>query len=659
MGIVKSIKDEHDMRKAHEAFGAEQLRNSQSEYRKDVTPTVREVAEKHASRIKKAHEWHMSKWKAHPAQMFVTEGTALGLGLSGMAAVASTQAVLHGTKKGVRKAYDGMSLMDNSKNWVKYAGLSEFQDHDNGLNQQRYQYYSNVKFQHLDRNSRDTVLSWFGIDNEYKPTDFQAQDAAKDDASFKAEQKKDDAKQQMKEAEKRRREMFLPNVISMSLMRLMQDPYFRDYITRHQYTYDDPESDADVYGMENAIPYEHTHKNQQPHYAEADNASGRHDRGAGHDGQNNGGQPDGPLPLGPDGGNSGETFGLPYDEELNWNHFVDPNVAYARAQIENEMKLGLVDFHDAYNHSREGWKDMDNEILVSDIQTLHDYGKLDRMMKGIECGEVCTIEDLQNVGDSYEQTWAEIEEKGIMPLYGDRINDYMNSLNLENNVDKSVEPIVQNQESLPSDKDVLKQQILQSRMEAKEAIGMDVKSDRYLDKNQPEVGIPVNSLDVANNKSEILAKNPEVENNEPTLRDVLKSAAFANTVKNVGKEVIRRKQEQMKTLEQPAIEVESTVIEKNEAKMLEVKDTTEKKKDNQRNVVEMQQDISEYGEVIAGRDEDAGTVKAHEEEKIDAKVAITTDGNMVESKPRNNGYIPSSIRDVVEAAEIENETQYE
>ena len=156
-----------------------------------------------------------------------------------------------------------------------------------------------------------------------------------------------------------------------------------------------------------------------------------------------------------------------------------------------------------------------------------------------------------------------------------------------------------------------------------------------------------------------MAKNPEVENNEPTLRDVLKSAAFANTVKNVGKEVIRRKQEQMKTLEQPAIEVESTVIEKNEAKMLEVKDTTEKKKDNQRNVVEMQQDISEYGEVIAGRDEDAGTVKAHEEEKIDTKVAITTDGKMVESKPRNNGYIPSSMRDIVEAAEIENDTQYE
>lgn len=656
-------------------LGTEAFDASRSYYEANTTAAeIQDEAQRRAERAKRAKEWRKEKWKSHPAQMFATRATLIGmgmLGVSGNAALASSGVILYNTHKGIRKAYDGQSLRDHRKNWVKYAGLSEFQDHDNGLVQQRYQYYSNVKFQHLDRNCRDTVLSWFGLDSEYRPTDYIAEDARRDHESYQIEKAKEDEENRIKEEQKRRNQMFLPNVLSMTLMRLMQDPYFRDYVSKHQFGYDDPESDADIYGAENAVPYDKFEdKSNKQQTADAYTDDGDDNS---HDGPNGGGgggnHPDGPVPIGP---SDPGAYALPYDEELNWNHYLDPNVAYARVQLSNDMKQSLPDFYNAYQNSVNKWQDVDDETLVNDIQTLHDYGKMDRLMKGIESGEVATLEDLQNVETSYEQTWAEIEAKGVMPLYGDRIKSYMMSITKEDTPVKTAPEVleVKTEDEAKSkfteiDKQALREKILQSRIEAREAMSKSIEPSvaepvmSVLPKNISQLAALNNPNDPNHVVDQVLAADKQAS--QKTIRDVIKSPEFASSmdkiIKSAAATARARRQAQLAQNAEP-IKVEATVIDTEPKSESSSQNLLEDHQDQQNDVkrdtiVEMQQDVSTYGEAVPGRNDAIDDIQEAEAENGQ------TEKVQAESKPKNNRFIPASMRDVLAASEAEADVQYE
>jgi hypothetical protein len=676
-------------------LGTEQFSRSKEYYKSEVDTNK---AQKRAEKAYKYAEQHRKKMAAHPAKTFVSDAVrvplVMGAATLGVGAV-GTGVIYHGTKKGFKNTYDGLSAKDHAKNYVKYVGLSGFQDHDNGLVQSRYQYYSNVKFQHLDRNSRDTMLSWFGIDQEYQPTDFIAQDAQKDSASLNAEMEKEREEERRKFEEQRRKEMFLPMVMSTALSQMMRDPAFREYITRQRQESQPEHNSVDDFYMNGggARPYGANASNSSSAYDEQTNtASGNsyYDNPDDSTGIGNGG----PRPIGPDtpsGGDAGEALPLPYNDDVSSAHYIDPDIAYAREQLQANMQAGLPDFQSAYEHSRDRWSDCDDKTLCSDIQTLHDYGSMDKLMKGIESGEITTMDELQECQNNYEQAWAELEEKGIMPLYGDRINEYMASLDVQTETQAQSEvPVIgikQTEQAIAS-KDDMKKQIMASRQAAKAALDKGKsESDKSLSKGEPETAMLPSGSEHEKSSGDPFQHQP--------VNDYV-TATYAQKRHNADMERVRR--DNKKQMQGMFVQAAASVVQQYmsrpsklhqqnavyvESKVSDVPklDDTSRALESKLTAVEIQQDVSDFGEPIAGRNEDDAIVKLETEKqekaiekrtepiKIEAAVehapvAITSEGKIVEtpvsSAPKNNGRLTSSMQSILDAAEAENDgEQYE
>jgi len=403
-----------------EVFGAKPLQGV------DVK-VAREKADQLKQRMQQRMARHTQDFKAHPVKTTVRDSVhlaATGAGAA-LATVAVASAPLmylahRGNKMYASGSESGKGLagdsMHHMKNYASNVMFSPFKQHD-AMAKANATFYSGFKEQQNNRSLRDSVLSWFGLDDETEQ--FNAQDREKDTQELQAlmEQKAND--QRMKDEMAQRNAGMIPMAISQAF----RDPAIRNYLTTRGLSPSKEPAAADAFFQNAATadaqkatatnpsrPFAYEAEPAPSYVAKAqniqENTSRDDDTPMGLDADYT------PVPPSPNGGQDYVAY------------MMSPEIMMEYDAMQHRAMEMYPSMEKAVMNGQTKWKGISDAIMVEDMKTLKEGAYLDYMAGGMEDGSISDVAEMDANAVRFEKQWGELENKEINAEYGDRIRAY-------------------------------------------------------------------------------------------------------------------------------------------------------------------------------------------------------------------------------------------